>query len=61
MLATLDLKKRDLISYNIKRKKTGGPKTIVQLITTCSENVFKLYFGRPDQPSSGLQMLINFS
>ena len=57
LLSTLNLKKRDLISYNIKRKKNRSPKTTAQVITTCSENVCKLYFGRPDQPSSGLQML----
>ena len=60
LLSTLDLKKRDLTSCNIQRKKNRSPKTTAQLITTRSENFFKLYFGKSDQPSSGLQMLRKF-
>ena len=46
LLSTLDLlKKKEIrISYNIKRKKSRSPKTITQLITTCSENVSNYIF-----------------
>ena len=40
-------------------QKTKSPKATTKLITTCIA-FLKQYFGRPYQPSSGLQMLLNF-